>query len=266
VETRKRIQEKIITFLLLTFAISSVSYYVMISRGSARDVVMLWMWTPGIAAIITQLVFRGKLRDFGWRLGELKYLLLGYGTPLIYASVIYLLVWATELGGFRPQSPIRLFMFATLGLVVACMSALGEEIGWRGLLVPELATITTFTKTALVTGIIWAIWHYPAIIFADYHTTAPRWFDLLIITMSVFGMSIFTAWLRLKSGSMWPTVLWHGGHNLFVQQIFLDMTVDTTITEYFVDDFGIGVLLASLVVGYIFWRKRSELPSTLHAV
>jgi hypothetical protein len=25
-------------------------------------------------------------------------------------------------------------------------------------------------------------------------------------------------------------------------------------------------LLASLVVGYIFWRKRSELPSTLHAV
>ena len=141
------------------------------------------------------------------------------------------------------------------------MAALGEELGWRGLLVPELAKITTFSKTALLTGLIWAVWHYPAIIFADYHGVAPRWFDLLSITTSILGMSIFTAWLRLKSGSIWPAVLWHGGHNLFIQQIFLDMTVDTGLTEYFVDDFGIGVLLATVVLGYIFWRKRSELPS-----
>lgn len=265
-ETRKRIHKKIITFLLLTFASSSASYWIMISRGSTRDVVMAWMWTPGIAAILTQLLFRGKLRDFGWGPGEVKYLLLGYGVPLAYSSAIYLLVWATGLGGFRAQSPLRLLMFATLGLAVACMAALGEELGWRGLLVAELAKITTFTNAALLTGIIWAVWHYPAVIFADYHSTVPRWFDLLTITISVFGMSILTAWLRVKSGSIWPAVLWHGGHNLFIQQIFLDMTADTGITEYFVDDFGIGVLLASVGIGYIFWRKRSELPSTPYAM
>ncbi len=253
-DAKKNIQKKIITFLLLTFAISSVSYYFMISRGSARDVGMAWMWSPGIAAVMTQVLFRGKLRDFGWRLGEARYLLLGYGVPLAYASAIYLLVWITGFGGFRPQSALMLLMFATLGLAVACMAALGEELGWRGLLVPQLAKITTFTKTALVTGIVWAIWHYPAVIFADYHSTAPRWFDLMTLTTSVLGMSIFTAWLRLKSGSIWPAVLWHGGHNLFIQQIFLDMTVDMGITDYFVDDFGIGVLLSMIVLGYIFWR------------
>ncbi len=264
-DAKKNIQKKIITFLLLTFAISSVSYYFMISRGSARDVGMAWMWSPGIAAVITQVLFRGKLRDFGWRPGEVKYLLLGYGVPLAYSSAIYLLVWITGFGGFQPQSPLGLFIFATLGLVLACIADLGEELGWRGLLVPQLAKITTFTKTALVTGIVWAIWHYPAVIFADYHSTAPRWFDLMTLTTSVLGMSIFTAWLRLKSGSIWPAVLWHGGHNLFIQQIFLDMTVDTGITEYFVDDFGIGVLLSMIVLGYIFWRKRSELPRTPYA-
>ena len=102
-ETAKHIQSKIIVFLLLTFAISSVSYYLMISMESARDVVILWMWSPGIAAILTQLLLRGNVRDFGWHWGEAKYLLLGYVIPLIYALVIYVVAWVTGLGGFHMQ-------------------------------------------------------------------------------------------------------------------------------------------------------------------
>jgi len=75
-------------------------------------------------------------------------------------------------------------------------------------------------------------------------------------------MSLFTAWLRLKTGSIWPAVPWHGNHNLLIQSMLLRMTVDTGVTGYFVDDFGIGVLLSSLVMGYVFWSKRSDLPNT----
>jgi membrane protease YdiL (CAAX protease family) len=149
-----------------------------------------------------------------------------------------------------------------LGLFPASAAALGEEIGWRGLLVPELARITTFTRTALLTGIFWAVWHYPAIIFADYHSSVPRWFDLLSITISVFGMTVFTAWLRLKTGSIWPAVLWHGNHNLLIQSVLLRMTVDTGVTEYLVDDFGVGVLISSVVLGYVFWRKGADLEDS----
>jgi membrane protease YdiL (CAAX protease family) len=255
----KSVAKKIVTFVLLTFSISSIFYCVMIRTGSTARVVLGWMWSPGIAAILTQLLFRGRLRDLGWRLGELRYLLLGYVIPLAYASIIYSAAWITGLGGFQPQSPTRLLTFGTLGLLVACLAALGEEVGWRGLLVPELAKATSFGKAVILTGIIWAIWHYPAIIFADYRSEAPLWFQLSLITLAVLGYSVLTAWLRLRTGSIWPTVLWHGAHNLFIQQIFLDMTVDTGMTEYFVDDFGVGVVLSSLVLGYIFWRKRSEL-------
>lgn len=254
-----RTQKKIVTFVLLTFAISSVSYYVMIGTGSARSVVLWWMWAPAMAAILTQLLFRDSLREFGWRPGRVRYLLLGAVIPLLYALVIYGTVWLTGLGGFRMQSPERVLAFATLGFVVACWAALGEEIGWRGFLVPELAKITTFTRTALVCGIIWAVWHYPAVIFGDYTSGASAWFDLFTLTVGVMGMSFFVAWLRLKSGSIWPAVLWHGGHNLFIQQIFLDMTMDTGVTRYVVDDFGLGVMFSVLILGYVFWRKRSEL-------
>lgn len=260
IRIKKQIPKKIVTFVLITFAISSISYYIMISTGSTRDVVLIWMWSPAIAAILTQLVFRDSIRDFGWCPGKIKYLLLGSATPLLYASVIYVIAWTTGLGGFRMPSAIQMLMYSTLGFIVACLAGLGEEIGWRGLLVPELAKITSFTKTALVTGIIWAVWHYPAILFADYKSGAPLWFDLSTLTISTVGMSFLVAWLRLKSGSMWPAVLCHGGHNLFVQQIFLDMTTDTGVTEYIVDDFGLGVLLSVLILGYIFWRRRSELP------
>ena len=73
-------------------------------------------------------------------------------------------------------------------------------------------------------------------------------------------MSLFTAWLRLKTASIWPAVLWHGNHNLLIQSVLLRMTVETGVTGHFVDDFGLGVLLSSLVMGFVFWRKRSELP------
>jgi membrane protease YdiL (CAAX protease family) len=258
-EKRNRIQNKIGVFLLLTFATSSFFYYTMISTGTARNIGGFWMWSPGIAAILTKIIFREKLVDIGWQIGERKYLLFGLLIPFLYASAIYTLVWITGLGKFTPQSPARILLFATLGLVIACLYALGEEIGWRGLLVPELSKIASFTKTALITGIVWAVWHYPAIIFADYSSEAPLFFQLGMITIAVIGYSILTAWLRIKSGSIWPAVIWHGGHNLFIQQIFLSMTTDTGITKYIVDDFGVGVFFASIILGTIFWRKRVEL-------
>ena len=258
-ENRRRTQKKIWVFLFFTFAISSISYYVMITTGTACKVGAIWMWSPGVAAILTKLFFRENLQDFGWQLGERKYLVLGLGIPFLYAVLVYILAWITGLGDFSPQPFFQIAFLATVGLIFACLAALGEEIGWRGFLIPELINITTFTKAVFVTGLIWAIWHYPAIIYADYNRPTSLAFQLVVFTVAVIGYSSITAWLRLKSGSIWPVVLWHGGHNLFIQQIFMMMTVDTGITYYFVDDFGLGVLIASISLGVFFWTKRSEL-------
>ncbi len=264
-EARTRTRAKIIAFVLLAFAFSSISYYIMLSTGSAADLAILWMWSPGIAAILTQLVFRDSIRNLGWRPGKARFLFVGAIVPFLYACLIYGTAWMAGLGGFRRPSA-NLLAAIPLGFVATCLVALGEEIGWRGLLVPELVKLTTFTKTAMVTGIIWAVWHYPAILFADYHSQAPRWFDVATLTISAMGLSFFVAWLRLKSGSIWPAVLWHGTHNLFIQGVFLNMTTDTGPTEYVVDDFGLGVLVSALALGYIAWKRRSDLPHThLHA-
>lgn len=102
--------------------------------------------------------------------------------------------------------------------------ALGEEIGWRGFLVPELSKTVSFTGTALISGVVWALWHYPILIFADYNAGTATWYALTCFTVMVVAISFVFAWLRLKSGSLWTGALLHASHNLYVQNIFTPLT------------------------------------------
>ena len=76
-------------------------------------------------------------------------------------------------------------MTITPGLLIGILFALAEEIGWRGLLVPELARLTSFTRTALLSGGIQAVWHWPFVLFAGFSSATPSWFALSVLTITV---------------------------------------------------------------------------------
>jgi uncharacterized protein len=280
-------RKKILVFLLLTFGFSSIFYFLIIRSGSISPYALGLMWCPGAAGLFTQLIYHRSVRGMGWKLGRAKYLLASYGLPVLYGLVVYTLGWVTGLGklsitefgaraaaaiGRTVDSPIAfaviyILILAVFGLVVSSFTALGEEIGWRGLLVPELARETTFTATALISGGIWALWHFPLILFADYITPGlPVWFALICFTIMVIGISFIFAWLRLKSGSLWTAVILHASHNLFIQSIFTPLTQDSGATKYWIDEFGIGLALAAGVIAFLFWRRRNELPRGAPAV
>lgn len=152
---------------------------------------------------------------------------------------------------------VFVFLRATKGVVENLVFQVGEEIGWRGLLVPELAKMTSFTKTALISGIVWAAWHMPGIFLADYNSSGtPAVYAAACFAVMIIAISFPFAWLTLKSGSLWPAVLLHASHNLFVMAIFERVTSDTSITPYITGEFGVGLALTSLVVAYVFWRMQ----------
>ncbi len=273
---------KIITFLVITIAISCIFYYLIITAGSLQAggglFVFLLMWTPGVAAIITQLIFERTIKGFGWKPGKFKYLALAYLIPLGYCLVVYGFTWITGLGRFPSMQFVNDFMqkypgmtpaisilvystiTATVGFVFSMFSALGEEIGWRGLLVPELAKLLPFSKVALISGTIWAAWHMPLIFFSDYNLPGlPSWYAGLMFLILVIGISFVFAWLRLKSGSLWTAVVFHASHNIFVQSVFTPLTGQTPITPYIIDEFGCGLALLAVVLAVIFWRKQNKL-------
>lgn len=272
----------IVVFLVLTFGISSIFYRQIISAKSLSASRGIWvlclMWSPGSAGLITRVLFQGNLRGVGWRWGKWKYILAGYWIPLAYASAVYLPLWLAGYARFQASGLARLAavptlakmphaalvavfiaVAATLGVVTSCLSALGEELGWRGFLVPELAKVLPFRAVALVSGIVWALWHYPIILFANYHGANPRWYSLLCFTVMVLAAATVAAWLRLRSGSMWTGMVFHAAHNLFVQGIFDAFTRPTTLTNYWTGEFGAGLAITALVAAWICWRMRGSL-------
>jgi membrane protease YdiL (CAAX protease family) len=274
----------ILTYLVCTFALSSIYYTLIIRAGhlsAAHGLYVLGlMWCPGIAAILTCLIRRRPLSSLGWK-WRWRYQAISYLIPIAYAGVAYAFVWATGLGGvpnpkvlahpffsrLSPQTPaaVRLIVFVlatgTLGMIASTMSALGEEIGWRGFLVPELAKMTTFTRTALVSGVIWTAWHVPILVFADYNSGTPTWYGLTCFAVMVIGISFVFAWMRLKSGSLWTGAFLHASHNLFIQGIFTPLTIDTGKTKWAIDEFGFALAIAAVVAAVIVWRRRGEVEA-----
>ena len=273
------------TFLLLTLAFSSVFYFLIIKSGHLGSgygsYVLGLMWSPGLAGILTRKIFGQSVNTLGWKWGQSRYQLWSYLIPLLYATIAYLAVWAFRLGGFYDHSFVAnvsnsyglghlpdwaaislYFAFAaTTGMIRSCSSALGEEIGWRGFLVPELATKFSYTTTALISGLIWSLWHYPILIFADYNSGTPVWYGLTCFTVMVVSGSFIFAWMRLKSGSLWTGVLLHASHNLFIQSFFDPLTTDTGRTKYIIGEFGAALPIVSVAFALYFWSRRHELPS-----
>jgi tetratricopeptide (TPR) repeat protein len=65
---------------------------------------------------------------------------------------------------------------------------------------------------AVVTGVIWAIWHYP-LMLRGYNFPDNRLLGLLVFPVSTISLSIIFGWLRLKTGSIWSSSLAHAATN-----------------------------------------------------
>lgn len=282
-EDVKAIRKRIITFILITFVLSSIFYFLIISAGTLRagwgHFTMGLMWCPGIAALITQFIYKRKLSELGWGWGKTRFQIMSYAIPFLYTLVAYLLVWTIGLGGFYNKDFVAdiakgfgweslpsgvvillyLLLAGIFGFIRGCAFALGEEIGWRGFLVPQLAKITSFTNTAFISGLIWGIWHYPILFFADYNSGTPAWYGLTCFTVLIVSTSFIFAWLRLKSGSLWTAVFLHASHNLFIQGVFTPLTTDTGKTKYIIDEFGAALAIIVMIIAFIFWRIRPKL-------
>jgi membrane protease YdiL (CAAX protease family) len=185
-----------------------------------------------------------SLSSLGWAWGPARYHWIALLLPLVYAGIAYggaaaagLIEFAapmsqaaiTESIGLQSLSPTPGFIAAvliigTIGMVQSLSTGLGEEIGWRGFLTPRLTAISGFVVATLVTGLIWSSWHVPVLVLSDYNGGGDQRFEIASFMILVIAISGAFAWLRLKSGSLWPAATLHASHNLFIQGIFDPLT------------------------------------------
>jgi membrane protease YdiL (CAAX protease family) len=274
--------KQIITYLFLVFGFSSLPYYLMIHTGHIGAgngmVVSLVMWCPAFAALATCALFKIDVATLGWNWRPTRYQALAYLIPILYALPVYIAAWLAIPGSFAfsafaaplataygfPGSPRTTTLFlaiplaAILGVISSTARALGEEIGWRGFLLPRLVKQTGFTLGCFLSGGIWAVWHYPGLLFADYNAGTRPAFALTCFTLMVIADSYILGWLRLKSGSLWTAAILHASHNLFIQAIFDRMTAPVGSVLYVTTEFGAGLVLTIGAFALYFWTRRNE--------
>ncbi len=241
------------------------------------------MWSVAISALLTLWWLKRDFRSLGWGWGAWRYQWLAFLLPMGYCLVAYGIVWAAGFGGFYDTHFVAQYRdnngftgwsygavlvwfissTAFFGMPGSLSSALGEEIGWRGFLVPELFKSLSFTKVAVITGVIWACWHLPIILLGNYHNNGagalPLAGQLVAFFICVISAAIPMAYLRLKSGSLWTGALFHASHNLAIQAIFNPLTIQYPDTAKYTDELGLVLPLTMLpVAGYFLWKGRRE--------
>lgn len=178
------------------------------------------MLTPTLAALVaTRFVLKpDRITHYlalvpvrPWR-RTVGYALLGFvGVQLLGLGAIGI-AWAVGVTPVHliPGGRSQLLTAQVFGLATA-VAALGEEIGWRGFLLRTLRPLGTW-PALIITGLVWGPWHAPLILLGyNYGTTNPIGVVLMTVTTTIIG--ILFGWLRIRSGSIYPSAFAHGALN-----------------------------------------------------
>ena len=126
-------------------------------------------------------------------------------------------------------------------------------------LAPRLHGRFGFAGGSIATGLLWSAWHVPELFLANFGGETPRAFAIACFTASLVGMSFVYSWLRLRTDSLWPAVVLHASHNVFITPIFSMLTVANARTPWAIDEFGYLLAIASLLMAFVAWRQRARL-------
>ena len=239
----------IVIYLLITFGIAWVLWTIPIRFNvSTPNLLLLLAMLPltglpgGLAPALAAIVVRKWVTHEGFADAGLKwnlrdkwpYYLFAWLSPLAVALVIALL--AIALGISRPEfslqrayvmtgpegnsssldSPHLTLIVLIELLIVALVSTpilWGEEFGWRGYLQVRLLSRRPLLA-AVVTGLIWGVWHYPFFFLrADNNGANQSALTLLVFPTSTILLSVIFGWLRQRTGSVWATSLAHAATN-----------------------------------------------------
>ena len=273
----KEVWKTITLFLILLTALSSVAYYAILTLNPTSVYVGALMISPAIAAFITLKIRKRPISSLPWSLKELKYLKLSYITPILYVSIAYVLIWLLGFGDLINTERIlqwsdelgidssnqtlvivvMIFLLLTVGVIKNLGSTLGEEIGWRGFLIFELRKVMSFKALAIVSGIIWAIWHFP-IINLMYGRGENLMVHLGAFTIMIIGVSVILAYYTFKSNSLWPAALYHSVHNIYIQKICTPLTISNDTTTFWIDEYGFMIPIITTIFAFYFWRKAAK--------
>lgn len=192
--------------------------YLFLGWGFVAASVMMTGLTLGKGAVFTLLK-----RYLHWRVGWIWFLVAFLLEPFLMLLGVYASAWAT---GVAPDySEIMAYQIfgesATLWLFIVPFFfidfiANGEEIGWRGYVLPRLQSRHSALVSTIILGVIWGLWHLPKFL-SDWNAVSFAWF----MGHTMAAAFIYTWVYNGTRGSLLLVTILHASSN--TAGIFLPM-------------------------------------------
>ena len=146
-----------------------------------------------------------------------------------------------------------------MAIVIVTILALTEEIGWRGYLLPRVQTLVPKRRAALVVGFIHGMFHVPLMVFTTtYNNVGSRWIVVPTVVVTLTAAGVFYAWLKDRSGSVWPVALAHGTVNVLIDGTTYVVVLSPVAFAHTATESGFVTLAAAAVVAaFLLVRGRT---------
>lgn len=239
-------KKRLIIFVALTIVIAWILFLSLpifgLPYGTGVSVVIVAsaMFAPALSSVLTRLITKEGFGNMYLRphfKGHLKdYLLVYFGpTVLLFLSgALYFLIFPgsfdpelTALKGMLTSSNkqgltasnlliVQVLIFVVLGPVINIIPTMGEELGWRGYLLPKLRMFFSDRAALILTGVIWGIWHLPIIVMGHNYGTSYwgyPWFGILAMIVFCVVLGTIEGYLSIKLQSAIPAAMIHSTVN-----------------------------------------------------
>ncbi len=259
---------QILIFLLLVFIVSWSFEAFIISGGGVKNFgllgLMTLMWIPGLISTFLRIIAKLGFEDVGFKKGPAKFYYYAVGLPLVIALVVNIVCMVLDIRDFSfiaietlNQALPKIAMTLVLGL----FGALGEELGWRGFLLPKMHE-AKISSPYLWSGLIWALWHLPIVVFGNYYTHGSPPLIALAYVLSIVAINFVISDFRDSSDSLWVAVVFHAAHNFLFQLaipylIFTKPGSRIELWETIGADCGF-LVAAGYTISYLFIRQRRQ--------
>jgi membrane protease YdiL (CAAX protease family) len=140
---------------------------------------------------------------------------------------------------FGPSATLPLFILPYL-LFDAITN--GEEIGWRGYVLPRLQEKHNALVASLIVGVIWGLWHLPKFLAAG-NTSPFGWFMVKVIVEAV----LYTWLYNNTKGSLLLVTLFHSSGNTAGAFLPIASTVAGTNLNTLLIQIALEILVAIVV-------------------
>ncbi len=224
-------KNKVLKYLFITFGISWISWFIVIlfiqfGLSKYPDALsctlgIIGTLGPTIASImlleekknfknIAKFIFNKKKKTYLY---------------LIVLSIILILSFSF-LCNYNNENPF--YFIVPLFIYAITFGGGFEELGWRGTLQPNLEKKHSFIISAIITGIIWGLWHIPLQIIQGY-----AFFDSNFVSF-MFGIIMFSivlAYIYKKTNSIFYCAFLHGLYNTLTT-IFIVNNIEVLMIEF----------------------------------